>query len=187
MFFWLVAGNETNGTKIPRFVNMSSFQFEIVPNSTVNATFTSACSKLTISSSAFNLDSPYQATLQCSVLDPQTVESGLVPVSSAVSLTLPAQEGSVNYPFQLDAVLGISQSLGTTARRRLLQQQSDSSSNDVKVHAELAVVSWHGVHACGEDWVFVFWCVRCSVTLMCAGIHMASQAANLGLGAGLNI
>jgi hypothetical protein len=102
----------------------------------VNATFTSACSKVVIQSTAFNLNSPYDATLKCSVLDPSTVETGLTPVSSVVSLTLPTQEGAINYPFEFEAILQPSQALLSSGRRRLLQQSSlpgSSSASNVKV------------------------------------------------------
>jgi hypothetical protein len=47
-------GNETNSTNasrplpVARFTNATYFTFQLVPNGTVNATFTSECSKLVV-------------------------------------------------------------------------------------------------------------------------------------------
>jgi hypothetical protein len=97
---------------------------QILPNSSVNVTLTSECSSMQLSQANFNatlLVQPMVATLNCSVLDPITVEEGLTVVSRAVSLDFPQKE-TIVYPFELNMVLDLAPTYYRNRRRHLLQQ-----------------------------------------------------------------
>lgn len=115
-------GNATKPRPVPVFFNKSTFEFQIVPNTSVNLTLTSECSSLQLTKEIFsNLSQPMVATMDCSVLDPVTVEEGLTVVSRAVGLNFPQWE-EVVYPVELNMELDLAPNYYTSRRRHLLQQ-----------------------------------------------------------------
>ena len=110
---------------MPLFVNTSTFEFQIVPDASVNVTLTSECSTLTLPKENFNLLEPLVATLNCSVLDPGSVEEGLTVVSRTIGLEFPNYDVIV-YPFKLETTLELAPTYYRN-RRRLLQTNDPSA------------------------------------------------------------
>ena len=121
----LFTGNETNSTNatntttklIPVLVNTTTRRILVEPNSTVDAALISECGSLVVDSSAFQITASVNATLECSSVDPLTVESGIIVASSSVKLNSPVP---LQYPTVINMTYSLP-SLSSSSARRLLQ------------------------------------------------------------------
>lgn len=137
---WFFAGNGTNATnttrnatnatrvpKVPIFFNETVFRFQIYPNTTVNLSISSECSTVEISSSSLRPTSVLNASLQCSFIDPNSLEEGLTVVTGAVALDIP-DPNAIVYPLLVTMTLQLAPTFYSQRRRLLLQAPSANDS-----------------------------------------------------------